>query len=106
MSTTEQPGTPFSYKCAILGDFVYHYGNRSAYSAFILDHSFALQIAWGIDRELVQPVEGDSVEVVLTTIIDEAWTAFLESFGITEDKGFKNLEQLWRESPNEYLADE
>jgi hypothetical protein len=100
MSTTEQPGTPFSYRCAILADMFTT--NHKDFEELKLRNDLSFAFAFGVQRGLVDIKSEKAIE-----IIDGGFDEVLDFFGV-EDNGYEDFQELLEETEwyDNYLLEE
>lgn len=85
--SSDEPTTPFSSKCEILGDLWLNYRHEEDFADFIEYSDVGLPLAYFISTDIVKSTP------LAETFIEETWTLFLKSLG-KEDLGWENLDEL------------
>ncbi len=80
--------TPFEIKCDILSDLWMEYRDDQEFMDFIQYNDIGLPLAYFIANKIV------SNTTISQQFIEETWSLFLGTLGITEDTGFETLDDI------------
>lgn len=94
ISDNGQDLTEFSDVCSILSELWMDYRKDKEFVDFISYNDMGLPLAFFIDSELVEPTE------LAKQYVLETWRIFLAALNITEDIGWKSLDDLFSYADN------
>lgn len=84
--------TKFKDKCAILSEIWLNYRDDTEFVDFIEYNDLGLPIAYAIDAGIVEKTDKAK------GFVNETFDLLLAAFGVEEDTGFENLDEIMEEA--------
>lgn len=87
--------TTFENKCSILGDIWLNYRQDTAFTEFFWYNDLGLPLAFAISEGIVDATP------TATQLIEESFAMLLGTFGIPEDIGYVDVEEILADAVEE-----